>query len=365
MGITWDLVTDPTKRSGYAWLGETIPNLSYSSTYKSDFDAAKVKYLTDFGSLNNFSFQGSDVPDPVRYYQNVPKFLDTNVTTSFIKDVNEPALMSWKELISTTATLDTSRIATALEQWKTVLGGLEPNINITFVLVDTNDTNWSGRTYTGAGIHANDRVVLINEALVKAQGGFDVTDLTPGTWGYYVILHEIGHTLGLMHTSEPPPKLRDFSATIMDYPALDQTNHIDTTIPIPLTFGYTDAIRVREKQGLPASDFNYKYIEKNAISGTYTTKLFNVDYATSNAANGNTVLKVASITSNNLSDANAVTHVGNKITANNVIIDLPTGIHDITLAGIGNVLNIANGSSATTQGNLYTTNGNKKFYLRK
>lgn len=51
----------------------------------------------------------------------------------------------------------------------------------------------------------------------------------------------------------------------------------------------------------------------------------------------------------------------NTLTANNATISITTGTHGTTLIGNGNTLNIANGSSATTQGDFLVKCGNSEY----
>lgn len=178
MGITIDVINLQSDVSKYAWLGVTIPNTSYSETYKAGYDIAKADWLADPKnnySLVGFAYLGSPDVNPLLYYQNAPKFLDINVTTSFITDVNLPAAQTdWLRPLAVgtpgylpeLVPLDPAAINVAVDAWKAVLGGINPDIHITFAIINTTSPDNAGRTYIGAGEHANDRVIFINDQML-------------------------------------------------------------------------------------------------------------------------------------------------------------------------------------------------------
>jgi Ca2+-binding RTX toxin-like protein len=70
-------------------------------------------------------------------------------------------------------------------------------------------------------------------------------------WGYWTAMHEVGHILGVEHTT---PTVSDLRNTVMAYPpftppTLSSPIVIDATVPIPLTPGMQDIATLQSKYG--------------------------------------------------------------------------------------------------------------------
>ncbi len=239
MAVTFNY---PTSKTQYAWTRDRVVNASYSST------------ITDINNIN--------------HYQNIPLYLDYAnpvYRSTYLASVNEPEYTSGppNHVPQAGYIPDATKINLVLAQWGNVINLNNANEDVSIVY--TTGTFGSGRTYTGGGtLFQTKNVIFINSS---PPVGLDTHNLSVGTWGGWVLMHELGHVLGLYHSGDPTPKVNDMRFSIMDYPTetLAGSGVPSASVKIPLTPGMKD---IENLQANPA----YGPSMLNNTSSTYTFK---------------------------------------------------------------------------------------------
>ena len=227
----------------FAWLGgHAILNTSYDNTYNISINEAIA--------ANTGSTQGILI-DQLRFNRYLPSNLNTSILEyklSYIEDVNwangraqeeqanpsAPPPHDWN-LVSSTL-VNQQKIDLSLQQWKYIFDETNVNADITFAYApiprQTSGVTYVGadNTATGGGNFSNKYVVFFNTAYALQSQTPNVSDLSIGTWGGWVAMHEMGHVWGLLHTGTTD----DLRFSIMSYPS----NF--ASAKIPLTPGMQD-----------------------------------------------------------------------------------------------------------------------------
>ena len=247
--------------SDYAWIGRRSLNTSFDPDY--------------IGTPGSLGF------DPLKYYRYVPQNLDYRSDLrllTFIQDVNWDApdraghsnttnpVKDWNSI--TSRVVDQAKVELVQQQWGNVINLNNVNATISFAYASIGEATDDpvGVTYVGGdntsigGLnYKNQYAILLNDD--KVAGPIAMGDLSIGTWGGWVVMHEIGHVLGLFHGRDDPTpgsnSRYDLRDSILWYP---QTTNSDTKIP--LTPGMKDIDVLQQKFGeskAQDNDTTYKF----------------------------------------------------------------------------------------------------------
>ena len=239
----------PTSKTAYSWIGNRILNPSYNP-------------------LNDpfVTFGANPLIDNFSGYKYMPTSLDMSIARykeSFIKDVNgnpnyndpivELADKNWNKTVQP-ITPDSTKINLIDNQWSNVINtsGFNEKVNVAYV----NGITPAGETYVGGGVNSNDNVILINAGFLD----YSTQDLSLGTWGGWMLMHELGHVYGVFHGVDDEalnqrPELLKMS--IMWYP--QKGNYAEAKIPLTPGMADIDAMQLKFGESR-AQDGNTQYI---------------------------------------------------------------------------------------------------------
>ena len=236
----------PSDKVMYSWIGDKIDNPTYIKPTPENTDPLSPQYDPRINPLSS-----EFVPELYYYYKptslaiNITEFKDVfyqavNLNPSNIGYMgNQPGNIVGKVWQANPAQLvNESQIDQVVARWgnSVDVNSINKTVSWAYVsagyLASADGLQSSGRTYLGGGAHANDYVIFIASNYTLSGSTASTNDLSVGTWGGWIAMHELGHVFGLAH---PDPLYQDLRNTIMAYP-------IDgfAANKIPLTPGMQD-----------------------------------------------------------------------------------------------------------------------------
>ena len=213
-------------KSEYSWIwGDATDNYKYS--------IINTNYDSNFANLNPGDI-GYDVTKKYQYIPlnldiwNGPNIINPERYAAYVGAINSPTLQPFNK--NSASNVDDGKMVLTFNQWSNVVN-IPSNIQITVLYVGG---DFGAVTYVGGGAKANERVIFIADQSVN----YDTHNLSLGTWGGWMAMHELGHAWGLSHknnSSLPQSnKSNDMRMSIMWYPSDWGTTKI------PLTPGMED-----------------------------------------------------------------------------------------------------------------------------
>ena len=214
----------PSTKDEFSWIASRTANPLF---VKGSTDAAtKYEFYADNHNQHDKVSPSWLNPDDTIRVVPIPAMIRTNYTGSTAYPVDQTV---FKQTFSSS--------------WLNVINdSVQP---LTVQIAYENTPNISGTTFIGKGTgYSGQFVILLNDSYRGIAATVDAPntgDLSLGTWGGWVVMHEMGHILGLPHSSEPAPQNNDMRFTIMDYPV----SYL--AAKIPLTPGMDDINKFTNK----------------------------------------------------------------------------------------------------------------------
>jgi trimeric autotransporter adhesin len=221
----------------YGWIGESIINTTWVQGTLTPYDPAIFYYWKPISLDLTLNPEYTSI-----FYKTVNQSPNNGFDSGNVIN-NVPSAKDWLQAPSQifTATQKT-QIDGVVQQWNNVIDLNNINKNVTWAYIPKGflaqdplvpfTLQSSGRTYIGGGAHQNDNVIFIAADLTFTGSTASTNDLSVGTWGGWMAMHELGHVFGFTH---PDPLLQDLRNTIMAYPVDGFASN-----KIPLTPGMRD-----------------------------------------------------------------------------------------------------------------------------